>query len=53
MLVDETAKRKHKLGATFMTMKKIVSKHQFTGIYRGVTPNLAGSAASWGIYFYL
>jgi solute carrier family 25 folate transporter 32 len=53
MLVDDTAKRKHKFGATFIMMKKIVSKNQFIGLYRGVTPNLAGATSSWGFYFYL
>lgn len=53
MLVDETARRKHKFGATFITMKNIVSKNKFIGLYRGVAPNLAGATSSWGFYFYL
>ncbi|CAB4407534.1 unnamed protein product [Rhizophagus irregularis] len=51
--VDETARRKHKFGATFITMKNIVSKNKFIGLYRGVAPNLAGATSSWGFYFYL
>ncbi|GBC04123.1 hypothetical protein RclHR1_05520011 [Rhizophagus clarus] len=50
--VDEAAKRKHKFGATFIMMKKIVSKNRLIGLYRGVTPNLAGATSSWGFYFY-
>ncbi|RIA86358.1 solute carrier family 25, member 32-like protein [Glomus cerebriforme] len=50
--VDETIQRKHRFGTTFIMMKKIVLKHQFIGLYRGVTPNLAGATASWGFYFY-
>ena len=52
-LVDESARRKHRFGATFITMKEIALKHRFIGLYRGVAPNLAGATASWGFYFYL
>ncbi|CAG8689037.1 3481_t:CDS:2, partial [Funneliformis mosseae] len=51
--VDESTKRRRRFGATFIEMKYIVKKHQFIGLYRGVTANLAGATASWGFYFYL
>ncbi|CAI2192907.1 6160_t:CDS:2, partial [Funneliformis geosporum] len=55
-IVDESTKdqlRRRRFGATFIEMKSIVKKHQFIGLYRGVSANLAGATASWGFYFYL
>ncbi|CAG8594318.1 11309_t:CDS:2, partial [Dentiscutata heterogama] len=43
--------RRH-FGATFNALSSIVHKEGIIGLYRGVSPNLAGSTASWGFYFY-
>ncbi|CAG8567220.1 5318_t:CDS:2, partial [Acaulospora colombiana] len=53
--VDNTVRSlsgKRQFGATFNTLKGILAKDGFTGLYRGVSPNFAGSTASWGFYFY-
>ena len=33
-------------------MKSIIRKDGFTGLYRGLTPNLMASGVSWGVYFF-
>ncbi|KAF0441188.1 mitochondrial FAD carrier protein [Gigaspora margarita] len=43
---------KRHFGATFNTLRSIVQKEGIIGLYRGISPNLAGSTASWGFYFY-
>ncbi|RIB00536.1 mitochondrial carrier domain-containing protein [Gigaspora rosea] len=43
---------KRHFGATFNTLRSIVHKEGIIGLYRGISPNLAGSTASWGFYFY-
>lgn len=43
-----TAPKYHGLGSAFST---IFRQEGFRGLYKGVTPNLWGSGASWGFYF--
>ncbi|CAG8737787.1 6629_t:CDS:2, partial [Racocetra fulgida] len=47
-LADDSVKslRERHFGATFNTLKLIARKEGLIGLYRGVSPNLAGSAAS-------
>ncbi|GAA94233.1 uncharacterized protein L969DRAFT_102531 [Mixia osmundae IAM 14324] len=33
------------------TLQDIVRQDGYKGLYRGLSPNLAGNAASWGLYF--
>ncbi|KAI9615739.1 hypothetical protein PSHT_12379 [Puccinia striiformis] len=33
------------------SLKEIVKNDGFFGLYRGLTPNIVGNAASWGFYF--
>ncbi|KAI7869072.1 mitochondrial folate carrier protein Flx1 [Spinellus fusiger] len=41
------------LGGTFKTFRSIlVHEGLVHGLYRGVTPNMAGATASWGLYFW-
>ncbi|CAG8703640.1 4943_t:CDS:2, partial [Cetraspora pellucida] len=47
----KSLKERH-FGATFNTLRTIARKEGLIGLYRGVSPNLAGSTASWGLYFY-
>lgn len=37
---------------TFKTFKYIINRDGYKGLYQGLTPNLAGGAISWGIYFW-
>jgi len=40
------------LGSAALTsIKEILGKDGFLGLYRGLTPNMVGNAASWGFYF--
>lgn len=32
-------------------LKDIVQKQGWGGLYRGLSPNVAGNSASWGLYF--
>lgn len=34
-------------------LNEIKTKHGWRGLYRGVGPNIAGNASSWGLYFLL
>lgn len=34
-------------------LKDIKSEQGWWGLYRGVGPNIAGNASSWGLYFLL
>ncbi|KAG0172945.1 hypothetical protein DFQ28_008501 [Apophysomyces sp. BC1034] len=41
------------IGGTIKSFRNIVANEGvFRGLYRGVTPNTAGAAASWGFYFW-
>lgn len=33
-------------------LRSIFTTHGFTGLYQGVTPNVWGTGASWGLYFF-
>ncbi|OAV90595.1 hypothetical protein PTTG_05045 [Puccinia triticina 1-1 BBBD Race 1] len=33
------------------SIREIISNDGFLGLYRGLTPNIVGNAASWGFYF--
>ncbi|KAI8977071.1 mitochondrial folate carrier protein Flx1 [Mycotypha africana] len=40
------------MGATFRSFKSILAEEGvWKGLYRGVTPNIAGATVSWGFYF--
>lgn len=41
------------LKATAELLLQLVSKHGWTGLYRGLEPALLGTAVSQGVYFYL
>jgi len=43
--------RKQVVGGTFKAAQRIVAQNGWFGLYQGLTPNLIGSCASWGIYF--
>lgn len=34
-------------------MRDAVTKDGWRGLYRGLSPNVAGNASSWGLYFLL
>ncbi len=34
-------------------LRSIVQEEGFTGLYKGITPNLTGSGTAWGLYFLL
>jgi hypothetical protein len=34
-------------------MREAVTKDGWRGLYRGLSPNVAGNASSWGLYFLL
>lgn len=35
------------------SLKEIKVRQGWRGLYRGVGPNIAGNASSWGLYFWL
>ena len=37
----------------WLSLKGIQQSHGWQGLYRGLIPNIAGNAASWGLYFLL
>ena len=37
----------------YLALKDIKDMHGWRGLYRGVGPNIAGNASSWGLYFLL
>lgn len=37
----------------YHALKDIYATSGFKGFYRGVIPNIAGNASSWGLYFLL
>jgi solute carrier family 25 (mitochondrial folate transporter), member 32 len=37
----------------WLSLKDIRSNDGWKGLYRGVGPNIAGNASSWGLYFLL
>lgn len=41
------------IGGTIKSFKDIVQQEGvFRGLYRGVSPSVAGATASWGFYFW-
>jgi solute carrier family 25 folate transporter 32 len=46
------SQRKQVVGGTLNTAQRIVAQNGWFGLYQGLTPNLIGSCASWGIYFW-
>jgi solute carrier family 25 (mitochondrial folate transporter), member 32 len=36
-----------------ISLKDIQQSQGWKGLYRGIIPNIAGNAASWGLYFLL
>jgi solute carrier family 25 folate transporter 32 len=36
-----------------LSLKDIQQSQGWKGLYRGIIPNIAGNAASWGLYFLL
>jgi solute carrier family 25 folate transporter 32 len=37
----------------WFSLKEIYQTAGWKGLYRGLGPNIAGNAASWGLYFWL
>jgi solute carrier family 25 folate transporter 32 len=37
----------------WLSLKAIQQSHGWRGLYRGLVPNIAGNASSWGLYFLL
>ena len=37
----------------FHSLKEIQQTQGWRGLYRGLIPNIAGNASSWGLYFLL
>lgn len=37
----------------WLTLKGIQQTQGWSGLYRGLAPNIAGNASSWGLYFLL
>lgn len=37
----------------YYALKDIQQQYGWRGLYRGVVPNIAGNASSWGLYFLL
>ncbi|KAG9303432.1 hypothetical protein G9A89_013758 [Geosiphon pyriformis] len=54
--IDESSRNQSRrrpfFGGTIKAICGIVNSHGWVGLYRGLTPNLAGSTVSWGLYFY-
>ncbi|KAI9598792.1 mitochondrial carrier domain-containing protein [Syncephalis fuscata] len=48
----DKSRRKPMLGRTVSMMRSIFSKDGLRGLYRGLTPNLAGATGSWALYFW-
>ena len=55
-IIVDAAKRSEQrplIGGTIKAFRDIVANEGvFRGLYRGVTPNIAGATASWGFYFW-
>lgn len=53
-IVDDADKRHRKpmLGRTMSILRFIFRQDGLRGLYRGLTPNLAGATASWTFYFW-
>lgn len=50
---EKTSTKRPLIGGTIKSFKSIVQQEGvFRGLYRGVTPNVAGATASWGFYFW-
>ncbi|KAJ1660422.1 mitochondrial FAD carrier protein flx1 [Dispira simplex] len=51
--VDDTSisRGSQMVGRSFRTCRLIVQQDGLRGFYRGMSPNLAGNVASWGLYF--
>ena len=45
--------RNNPLWTIYDALKEIQTQRGWRGLYRGVGPNIAGNAASWGLYFWL
>lgn len=45
--------RNNPLWSIYDALRDIQNKRGWRGMYRGVGPNIAGNAASWGLYFWL
>lgn len=55
MIVDAAKRSEQRplIGGTIKAFRDIVTNEGvFRGLYRGVTPNIAGATASWGFYFW-
>lgn len=37
----------------FYALRDIQQQQGWKGLYRGISPNIAGNASSWGLYFLL
>ncbi|KAJ1988206.1 mitochondrial FAD carrier protein flx1 [Dimargaris cristalligena] len=51
---DESVKtpKSRLLGRSWRVFRSVVQEEGLRGLYRGLTPNLAGNIASWGLYFF-
>ncbi|KAJ2321853.1 mitochondrial FAD carrier protein flx1 [Coemansia sp. RSA 2611] len=49
--VDTTSQNDAILGRAVRATRHVISTDGATGLYRGLTANLAGNCASWGLYF--
>lgn len=45
--------RNNPITTIYDALKEIKHERGWRGLYRGVGPNVAGNAASWGLYFWL
>ncbi|KAJ1919906.1 hypothetical protein H4219_001686 [Mycoemilia scoparia] len=48
---DSASKKSEITGRAIRATKGIIAKDGWKGLYRGLSPNLAGNTASWGLYF--
>ena len=37
----------------FYALRDVQRQQGWRGLYRGISPNIAGNASSWGLYFFL
>lgn len=51
--VDDGVKERPKYYGLRHAFATVYKQEGFRGLYKGVTPNLAGSATAWGFYFLL
>ena len=50
---DGQAKDRPKYLGLRHAFRTVFAQEGFRGLYKGVTPNLAGAASAWGLYFLL